>query len=234
MNAQDVVVAGTGAVYVAPDGTTLPADLVTPLPSGWVDVGYISEDGVQFTFSRDQEEVNAWQVSTPVRVLVTNEPITIEFELEQFDRTTVQLAFRGGTFTGTASPYTYTPPDAGASDVRALCIDAVDGTYHFRFAFPRVQISDDVAFALVRSDAVRLPLTFNVLAASVKWQIISDHPGFGAVAGLMAEQARLEGMTRDELNAEATAAGIPDPASLPNKDAVIAAIQAAQAAPVAA
>src|SRR4051794_31267953 len=95
--AQNVVVAGTGAVYVAPDGTALPADLAPPVDP-WTDIGYVGEDGVQFTFSREQEDVNAWQVSTPVRILVTNEPIAIAFELEQFDRTTVALAFRGGEF----------------------------------------------------------------------------------------------------------------------------------------
>jgi len=185
-NAQDVVVAGTGAVSVAPDGTALPADLVTPLPAEWLDVGYTSEDGVTFTFSREQEEVNAWQVSTPVRVLVTNEPITIATELLQFDKTTILLAFRGGDFAGIASPWTYTPPDAGATDVRALVVDAVDGDYAFRFCFPRVQLSEDVETTLVRSDAMRLPLTFNVLAADEKWQIISDHPGFGEAAAMQA------------------------------------------------
>jgi hypothetical protein len=184
-NPQDVIVAGTGAVYVAPDGTSLPTDLVSPPVDPWEDVGYISEDGVQFTFSRDQEEVNAWQVSTPVRVLVTNEPIQIQFELEQFDRLTVELAFRGGDFSGTSAPYTYTPPDAGASDVRALLIDAVDGAYHLRYVFPRVQLTDDVEFSFVRSDAIRLPLTFAVLAATEKWAILSDHPGFGAAAAAM-------------------------------------------------
>jgi len=180
-NAQDVIVAGTGAVYVAPEDTPLPADL-DPLATPWTDVGFISEDGAQFTFSRDQEDVNAWQVSVPVRVLVTNEPISIAFELLQYDRLTVQLAFRGSDFAGTSSPYTYTPPDAGAQDVRALAIDAVDGDYSFRFCFPRVQLTDDVNFSLVRSDAVRLPLTFQVVAATEKWQIVSDHPAFGAAA----------------------------------------------------
>lgn len=183
-NAQDVIVAGTGAVWVAPEGTTLPVDLAAP-PSPWTDVGFISEDGTQFTFDREQEEVNAWQVATPIRVLVTNEPISIAFELIQFDRLTVQLAFRGGTFTGAAAPYTYQPPDAGASDVRALTIDAVDGDSTFRFTFPRVQLSESVEFSLLRSDAVRLPLTFSVLAASEKWSIISDHDAFGLAAAAM-------------------------------------------------
>lgn len=186
-DAQNVIVAGTGAVYVAPDGTPAPPDLVA-LTTPWVDVGYVSEDGVTFTFSREQEEVNAWQVSTPVRVLVTNEPISIEFELEQFDQETVLLAFRGGTFTpGTPpAPAIYTPPDAGATDVRSLTIDAIDGDYTFRFWFPRAQVAEDVATQLVRSDAVRLPLTFNVLAAPEKWQIASDHPSFAAAAAMSA------------------------------------------------
>jgi hypothetical protein len=220
-NAQDVVVAGTGAVYVAPDGTAIPDDLADP-PSEWIDVGYTSEDGVTFTFSREQEDVNAWQVSTPVRVLVTNEPITIAAELLQFDRTTVMLAFRGGTFTGSAAPWVYTPPDAGASDVRALLVDAIDGAYQFRFGFPRVQLSEDVETQLVRSDAMRLPLTFNVLAAEEKWQIVSDHPGFGAIVAMQAAA----NLSREELNAQAAAAGVENPEALPNKEAVIAAMGA--------
>lgn len=203
-NAQNVVVAGTGAVYVAPDGTAIPTDLADP-PTPWADIGYVGEDGVQFTFSREQEEVNAWQVSTPVRILVTNEPVSIAFELEQFDRATVALAFRGGDFaTAGVAPdelVTYTPPDAGASDVRALLIDAIDGDYTFRFGFPRVQLQDDVNFALVRSDAVRLPLTFGVLAADTKWSIVSDHAAFAAAAAA----AAANGGARTRTPATATA-----------------------------
>lgn len=217
---QDVVVAGTGAVYVAPEDTALPADLAAP-PVAWTDIGYVSEDGVQFTFDRNQEEINAWQVSTPVRVLVTSEPISIAFELLQFDRETLMLAFRGGTITGAAAPFKYEPPDAGSNDVRALLVDAVDGDSKFRFAFPRVSISDAVEMSLVRSDATRLPLTFQVLAADTKWNILSDHPAFAAGAGAVAVD---ESMGREELNKRASQLGVADPESMPNKKAVIDAI----------
>jgi hypothetical protein len=59
-----------------------------------------------------------------------------------------------------------------------------------------VQLSEDVDFSLVRSDAVRLPLTFNVLAAQEKWEIISDHPAFGAAAALAATQAASSSSTK--------------------------------------
>jgi hypothetical protein len=174
-----VTVAGTGAVWVAPEGTVLPADLAAPI-APWEEVGFVGEDGVSFTFSRDQEEINAWQSADPVRVLITNEPKTIEFELLEFDRVSLLLAFRGGSFVGAAAPYTYTPPDAGVSDVRAMLIDGVDGASTFRFGFPRVQLQGDLEFALLRTDALRLAMEFGVLASATKWQIVSDLPGFGA------------------------------------------------------
>jgi hypothetical protein len=175
----NVFVAGNGAVWVAPEGTTLPTDLA-PLASPWEDVGYVGEDGAQFTFSRDTEDINAWQSAEPVRVLVTLEPKTIALELLEWDRTTVELAFRGGAFTGSTPPYTYTPPDSGASDVRAMVVDAIDGDSALRFMFPRVQLSGDLTFAFLRTDAARLAMEFSVLAAATNWSLIADTPGAAA------------------------------------------------------
>jgi hypothetical protein len=189
LEALHVTVAGTGAVWVAPEGTAMPVDLADPI-APWEDVGYVGEDGVSFTFSRDQEEINAWQAAEPVRIMITNEPKTIEYELLEFDRETLLLAFRGGAFTETTPgvpPYTYTPPDPGASDVRAMLIDGKDGDSTFRFGFPRVQLQGDLTFALLRTDAVRLAMEFGVLSSTEKWTIISDLPGFGV--GVLAAEA---------------------------------------------
>jgi hypothetical protein len=197
-----VTVAGTGTVWVAPEGTAIPVDLTEP-PSPWLDAGYTSDDGVTITLSRDQEEINAWQATDPVRVLVTAEPKTVAFELLEFDRESIALAFRGGAWTGVdPGPYVYTPPAAGASDVRAMIIDGFDGAYQFRFVYPRVQLQGDVETNLVRTDAVRLPLEFAVLASTPSWSIVGDLPGFStlglaAASGLPRTHAGL-----DELAAE--------------------------------
>ena len=184
MDATQVVVAGTGNVYAAPEGTALPVDIVTPLASPWVDMGYVSEDGVTFTISRESEDINAWQSMEPVRVVSTSEPKTIGFELLQFEPETVMLALRGGTLT-TGVVVKWVPPDPGASDIRALVIDGIDGDEIFRFMFSRVQISGDVEWNLVRTNAIRLPLEFGVLAPTEgdpPWAILTDSEDWGATA----------------------------------------------------
>lgn len=190
-DSDNVVVAGTGDVYVAPEGTALPADLAA-LIAPWANLGYIGEDGATFTMSRDQEDVNAWQSQDPVRVLVTNEPKTVEFELLEFGSPdAVQLALRGGTITVAAGVATLAPPVAGSQDVRAMVIEAEDDGATFRFCYSRVALSDDVELQLVKSDATRLPLTFGVQSGG--WKILTDHPAWVAAA------VAFEGATADEI-----------------------------------
>lgn len=61
----------SGAVYRAPKGTTLPTDATTSLASAFVDMGYISEDGVTNSNSPDTDKVSAWGGQTVL--VITNE-----------------------------------------------------------------------------------------------------------------------------------------------------------------
>lgn len=202
-DSDNVVVAGTGDVYVAPEGTALPADLAA-LIAPWANLGYIGEDGATFTMSRDQEDVNAWQSQDPVRVLVTNEPKTVEFELLEFGSPdVVELALRGGAIAVAAGVATFTPPVAGASDVRALVVEAEDDGATFRFCFAAVALSGDVEWQLVKSDATRFPLEFAVQAGG--WKIVTDHPSW--VAAAIAGDA-IAGAAGREVTADAIVASI--------------------------
>jgi hypothetical protein len=49
-----------GAIFVAPKGTALPDDAVTPLNAAFKNVGYASEDGLTNPVETDQESVKAW------------------------------------------------------------------------------------------------------------------------------------------------------------------------------
>lgn len=49
-----------GGVWIAPAGTTLPTDGTSALAEGFVNMGYISEDGYVVSTSTDTEEIKAW------------------------------------------------------------------------------------------------------------------------------------------------------------------------------
>lgn len=50
----------TGAVYYAPLGTTLPTDAKTALDAAFKGVGYISEDGLTRSQSRNSNDIKEW------------------------------------------------------------------------------------------------------------------------------------------------------------------------------
>lgn len=50
----------TGAVFVAPAGTTLPTDATSPLDAAFNGLGYVSEDGLVNGVEADVESVHAW------------------------------------------------------------------------------------------------------------------------------------------------------------------------------
>lgn len=49
-----------GAVFKAPLGTTLPTDATSALDAAFADAGYISEDGVTNSKTRETGEIKAW------------------------------------------------------------------------------------------------------------------------------------------------------------------------------
>lgn len=50
----------SGAVYVAPIGTTLPTDATTALGTAFICLGYVSEDGLENNNEMDVSAIKAW------------------------------------------------------------------------------------------------------------------------------------------------------------------------------
>ena len=173
LDGTEVRVAGTGNVYFAPTGSTLPTDIATALDAAFIDAGYISEDGVTFTLGRETEDLNAWQGSK-VRVLTTGEPKTIEFTLMQSNKENIPFILGGGTISGAASEYKYTPPAKGTNTERAMVVEFTDGAVTYRYVFPRVQLEGEVSFSLTANGAVEYPTTWGVLDATPAYEILTN------------------------------------------------------------
>lgn len=193
INGSEVRVAGAGHVYVAPAGTAMPKDLAD-LPTAWVDLGYVTEDGVGFSFGREVEDLNAWQ-GDKIRTLSTKEPATLNFSLMQTNATILTVAFGGGTVTeaGTAPDkvYTFTPPKLGTNTERSLVIEFDDGEITYRYCIPRSQIEGNVDFTLVRTGALTYPLTMGILDNGdvAKFNIVSNDTNMAPNAQLIKADA---------------------------------------------
>lgn len=182
MSGQDTTqirVAGAGNVWVADEGTTLPdeTDPTTPPGVGWVDMGYVTTDGVTFTFARESEDLDSWQADK-VRVLTTADPMSVSFSLLQSNADVMVLAMGGGTIESpVADVFKYVPAE-GANNVRAMIIDFQDSTINYRYVMPKVQVEGEVAYTLVRDGALTYPMGFGVLDGSPKYYILTDDPAF--------------------------------------------------------
>ncbi|PAX86768.1 phage tail protein, partial [Streptomyces albidoflavus] len=68
-----------GSGFIAPKGTAAPTDLTADWPTGWVDLGYLYDDGVSMEYSTDSEDITAWQSLSPVRKVLTSVDMTLGF-----------------------------------------------------------------------------------------------------------------------------------------------------------
>lgn len=165
-NADSIVVAGNGTVRVAPVGSTEPTTATGSPAAAWLDLGYVSEDGVTFTESKEIEDILAWQSFYPVRKIITGKEATLSFVLREWDERSIPLAFGGGTITAAGAHWRYEPPDPATIDLRAMMVDWVDGIKNYRLIVPRGLVVEAVETNLTRTGAADLPITFAAIPAS--------------------------------------------------------------------
>lgn len=191
LDADQLVIPGTGHVYVGDANETFPATIssavTTSGASGFVELGYTTEAGVGFSFGRVTKEIKSWQSGYPLRRLITDTPTSVSFSLLQFTYASFRLAMGGGAFGDAGSSnYYYEPPDADFADERSIIIEASDGNYDYRWLFRRCVVSDKVDFNLMRTNPVAFQLKFDVLESGTPsqkpWAFQTNDPEIGQFA----------------------------------------------------
>lgn len=184
-DATDIRVAGDAKIWLAPLGTAFPAWDVAP-GTGWVELGYVTPDGVTFNFGREVTEIFAMQSAEPVRVVNTRTPRTVAFSMMQQGREQLILALGGGTVAdeaGATGAFRFTPPDASVVDERAMLIEMIDGVHTYRWEMPRVQNREGVEEKLMREDSANFPVTMQILVPSdggPSFELVTDDPAYTA------------------------------------------------------
>lgn len=165
LNSGAVRVAGTGSIWKAPLGTTLPTDSTTAWGSSFVNLGYAT-DGFTLTQDLKRQDVTAWQSLSPVRSIATALVRKLAFESLESNINTVPLAWGGATMTpGTAGVYTLAIPDGTPTDF-ILGVDWSDGTLSQRIIVKRAALLTLPTIKFVRTDAIRYPLEVQAIVPS--------------------------------------------------------------------
>jgi len=199
LDASEIFVAGTGNICTAPADTAMPTDVSADIATPWIDHGYASEDGVEFTFGKTTDELKGWQSFDTLRLLTTDAPKSLKFTLMQGNVDNLLLAMGGGQtdqLTGI-----YTPPDPSVLDIRAMFIRANDGGDIWAFWAARVLLSDNVVVPWKKSGEAELPLTFSIQAAEPAFQFVFPTDwtsGTGGTNGVTTQAAKGNGGTKTE------------------------------------
>ena len=182
----EIIIAGTGTIYHAIEGTPIPAYLTDALDPAFQAVGFTTDAGAKFTDEKTTAQVRPWQSFYPVRTHITERRATIEATLLQWNEPNMIVAYGGGGITQPQpGEYRYHPPAPEELAILAIVIDFTDGAKNYRFTAGRAFVTSNTETTWAKSGPALLPITFEVLApagAGDPWTIDSDDPAFAPLA----------------------------------------------------
>lgn len=149
-----IKIAGSGAVWYGPAGTTLPTDSTSALNAAFVNIGYL-DDGFELAQDWKTKEVTGWQNLDVLRLIPTQLSRSVKFQGIESNKTSVQLAFGGATVVpGTGSAYSLTLPTPVATADFILVLDWNDGTVTQRIIIKRAQFKTLPSVKFSRKDNI--------------------------------------------------------------------------------
>jgi hypothetical protein len=161
LTADNVVVGITGRVYIAPVDTAAPTDSTTALEVEFVDLGYVSTDGVEFATDKSTAQIRAWQKADLVREIVTEATVTYSFMLLESSQAVIEAYF-GSTMT--AGKITLDPSSTGGR--KSFVIDVIDGDKAIRHYVPTAEILSVDAQTISNGEALMYGLTVTAYASA--------------------------------------------------------------------
>ena len=164
MNSANVRVGVTGAVYVAPLGSTPPTDQSTALDAAFADLGYVSEDGISISPGQiSTNSIKAWQGSVEVRKSVTEVTNSVTFTMIETNAATLSL-FLGEVIAVAANEYQF---GGGTLPPRqAFVIDVVDGGDDIRYYIPEGEVSERGEMMFKNGEAIGYQVTIAAYPSS--------------------------------------------------------------------
>ena len=138
-----------GAIYVAPDGTTLPTDADTALAADFKCLGYVSDDGVTNGIDVDNTEIKAWGGDT---VYAGSNGKTVTWQttlIEVLNIDVLKTVYGASNVTGTLASGIEVKLTNDEPVEQVVVIDMVIRGNLKRVVLPRAKVTDmgDVTYA---------------------------------------------------------------------------------------
>lgn len=170
-------VALNGGIYVDDLSNPEPTNLTPPATA--TNLGYTTEDGATFSFSKETTDIPVWPSPEPGRILTTSAPKSVAFDLAQISRDTWLNTF-GGEITEKDGLYHWEADDFATVTKRFLGY-AEDGELKYLFMFRKAQQLAEIELQWIRSDIMKLANEWKALApddGSKAFKVITNDPAF--------------------------------------------------------
>ena len=154
----------SGSVYRAPKGTTLPTDTTTTLDNAFVEIGYLSEDGVTNSNSPSTENIKAWGGDT-VLTLLSEKKDTWQFSmLEATNVNVLKAVYGSANVSGALTTGITAEANASEPEEAAWVFDMVlRGGIARRVVIPDAQVTEIGDIVYQDSDAIKYEITLTAL-----------------------------------------------------------------------
>ncbi len=166
--ASETIAKNAGNLYLAPypEPPPLFADLgveATLAANGWVNVGWLHEDGPSIEgFGGDNSKHYGWNATAPIRSITRITDPTVPVTLLQWNTENLGLYFADAVYT--AATKTLAIPEAGVPDNYSLLIVVVDGVQRFGIYVAKVTPRGGDSFEFPGDGLAPIPVVFDVLS----------------------------------------------------------------------
>jgi hypothetical protein len=160
LTAENVNVAVTGKVYVAPTTATAPTASDSTL-TGFVELGYVSADGIEVAHDRSTSQIRSWQNSDLVREVTTEATTTYKLMLLESNEDVIETYFGAAMAGGKVE---INPGTTGGR--KSWVVDVVDGTDVIRHYIPAGEVTAVESQTFANGEAIGYGITITAYASA--------------------------------------------------------------------
>jgi hypothetical protein len=175
-DSDNIIVGVAGKAYAAEVGTTFPTGPEVAWPTGFVDMGFITPDGLEEAMAEERTQLDAWGEDAPVVDLARKRTQTFKLTFRETTARLLSLYYQVQMANMTSTPAAVGPPATkqfvsfGSGSTQdtveiALGLDVIYGGKRHRIMIARTGVSDRGARKHSSEDSSNYELTFTALAA---------------------------------------------------------------------